>query len=157
MKTTVYNPTLRNFANFVRVFSPYDYVRSGGSTSNGHIQGQANGNGQPTQFTASLPVDVWADENTFTIQAYLPGVKPEEVEITMEGEELTIRGHFAKSQEGVKFARRELFHGPFERRLTINTPVNVEGISAEYENGVLTLTVPKAEEVKPKQIKVVAK
>src|SRR5262245_12828103 len=114
MKTHVYNPMLREFANFARVFGSYDYARNGGSN------GGSAGNGQPTTFAASLPLDVWADDNAFTIQAYLPGVKPEEVEITMEGEELTIRGQFPKSQENVKFARRELFHGTFERRLTIN-------------------------------------
>jgi HSP20 family protein len=155
MKTNTYNTVAREFANFAnaldRMFAPYDYARSGGSASNG------SGNSKPAEFTATLPLDVWADENAFTFQAYLPGVKPDEVEITMEGEELRIRGRFPASQENVKFARRELFHGAFERRLTINVPVNVDGITAVYENGVLTLTVPKAEEVKPKQIKVVAK
>jgi HSP20 family protein len=154
MKTNTYNTVAREFVNFAnavdRMFTPYDYARSGGSTSN-------SSNGKTAEFTATLPFDVWADENAFTLQAYLPGVKPDEVEITMEGEELRIRGRFPQSQENVKVARRELFHGAFERRLTINVPVNVDGITAVYENGVLTLTVPKAEEVKPKQIKVVAK
>ena len=153
MKTDTYNIMARDFANFAhvveRMFAPYDYVRSGGSAS--------NGDSPPAEFTAALPIDVWAEENSFTIQAYLPGVKPEEVKITMEGEELLIRGRFPQSQENVKFARSELFHGVFERRLRINRPVNVESIAAVYENGVLTLSVPKVEEVKPKQIKVVAK
>ena len=148
MSTYRYNTT-RDLANFAqamnRVFAPYDYARNGGSAD------KAN------EYKVGLPVDVWADENSFTIQAYLPGVNPEDVEITMEGEELTIRGRFPKVGEETKFVKRELFHGDFERRLTINVPVNVEGINAEYSNGVLTLTVPKAEEVKPKQIKVVAK
>jgi HSP20 family protein len=150
--------TLRDFANFAnavnRLATPYDYARNGGSTANGNGH---NGHGQPVEFKAGLPLDVWADENAFYLQAYLPGVNPDEVEITFEGEELTIRGRFPAPNGEVKFVKRELFHGPFERRLTINTPVNAEGIQAEYSNGVLTLTVPKAEEVKPKQIKVVAK
>ena len=153
MKTDTYNIMARDFANFAnvveRMFAPYDYARSGGSAG--------DGDSQPTEFTATLPIDVWADENSFTIQAYLSGVKPEEVEITMEGEELLIRGRFPQSHENVRFARRELFHGTFERRLRINMPVNVESITAVYENGVLTLSVPKVEEVKLKQIKVVAK
>ena len=148
MSTYRYN-TARDLADFVqtmnRVFAPYDYARSGGS------------NGQASVSKVGLPVDVWADENSFTLQAYLPGVNPEDVEITMEGEELTIRGRFPQVSEEAKFVKRELFHGEFERRLTINVPVNVEAINAEYSNGVLTLTVPKAEEIKPKQIKVVAK
>ncbi len=153
MKTNRYYPSLREFAqvaNMVdRMFSPYDYVRNGGS------QTSASGKQAPT--VSSLPIDVWADEASFTIQAYLPGVNPDAVEITMEGEELTIRGDFAQPDEERKFIKRELFHGSFERRLTINVPVNAEQITAEFSNGVLTLTVPKAEEIKPKQIKVVAK
>jgi HSP20 family protein len=150
-----YNTMLREFANFAntfeRAFSPYDYTRNGGSNR------APNGNGKPAEYATALPLDVTADENAFTLTAYLPGVKPEEVEITMEGEELTIRGRFPEVKEEAKFVKRELFHGAFERRLTINVPVNVEGIQAVYENGVLTLTVPKAEAVKPKQIKVQAK
>jgi HSP20 family protein len=147
---------LRDFTNFAnavnRLVTPYDYARNGGSLANGH-----NGNGQSVEFKAGLPLDVWTDESAFYLQAYLPGVNPDEVEITFAGEELTIRGRFPAPTDETKFIKRELFHGAFERRLTINTPVNAEGIQAEYSNGVLTLTVPKAEEVRPKQIKVVAK
>lgn len=153
--TTNYNTMLREFANFAntmdRAFSSYDYTRNGGSNR------VANGNGKPAELVTTLPLDVTADENAFTLTAYLPGVKPEDVEITMEGEELTIRGRFPQVNAEAKFVKRELFHGAFERRLSINVPVNVEGIQAVYENGVLTLTVPKAEAVKPKQIKVLAK
>jgi HSP20 family protein len=153
MKTHTYNTVPRDFANFARavdrMFAPYDYARNGGS--------QGNGNGKAAAFKASLPLDVWADDEGFTIQAYLPGVNPEEVEVTMEGEELTIRGRFPAPASDVQFIKRELFHGPFERRLNITVPVNSEAIQAEYSNGVLTLRVPKAEEIKPKQIKVVAK
>jgi HSP20 family protein len=153
MKSNTYNTMAREFANFAnvvdRMYAPYDYARNGGS---------ANGaNGKPSELTGSLPVDIWADENAFTIVAYVPGVKPEEVEITMEGEELRIRGHFPKLPENVHSFKRELFRGGFERRLTISVPVNAEAITAEYENGLLTLTIPKAEEVKPKQIRVLAK
>lgn len=148
MNTRTYNTLLRNFANTgARMAVQYDYARNGGSASNG----------KPVDFTASLPLDIWADENAFVIQAYLPGVKAEDVEITMEGEELTIRGQFPQAQENVKFTKRELFHGAFARRLNVSVPVDAEGITAAYENGVLTLTLPKAEEAKPKQIKVMAK
>lgn len=151
MKT--YNTMLRDFANFAnaanRAFSAYDYAQNGGSDSNGVRKA--------AEWSAHLPVDIAATENEFVITAYLPGVQPEAVEITMENDELTIRGQFPKSSEETKWLKRELFHGAFERRLAINVPVNVDGISAEFSNGVLTLTVPKAEEVKPKQIKVLAK
>ena len=57
----------------------------------------------------------------------------------------------------MNFVKSELFHGEFERRLSFNVPVDVDGIEALFENGVLTLTVPKAEEIRPKQIKVQVK
>src|SRR5262245_16686505 len=98
-----YPANLRDFANFAnvvdRMFGPYDYARNGGSS--------ANGDAKPAEFKASLPIDVWADENAFTIQAYLPGVNPEDVSITMEKEELTIRGHFPAANGESKFVKRE--------------------------------------------------
>jgi HSP20 family protein len=153
MKTNRYYPSISEFAQFAhavdRMFSPYDYARNGGS--------QKGEDGKQAVAARSLPLDVWADEDSFTLQAYLPGVNPDDVEITMEGEELTIRGQFPQLDEERKFIKRELFHGSFERRLTVNVPVDAERITAEFANGVLTVTVPKAEAVKPKQIKVVAK
>ena len=87
----------------------------------------------------------------------MPGVKAEDLEIVFEGEELTVRGKFQPVPEEVSFLKQELFHGAFERRLTFNVPVNADAIEAAFENGVLTLRVPKAEVVKPKQIKVQVK
>lgn len=128
---------------------PYDYARNGGHAS-------ANGkNGENVATKMRLPLDVVATENAFVLTAYLPGVNPEQVEITFEGEELRIQGEFPQA-EG-ELLKRELYHGPFERRLTFNVPVNADAIEASYEQGVLTLRVPKAEVARPKQIKVVAK
>ena len=87
----------------------------------------------------------------------MPGVNPEDVEITFEGEELTIRGSFQALPEEVNLIKRELYHGSFERKVNFNVPVNADAIEATYSNGVLTLRVPKAEEIKPKQIKVQVK
>lgn len=127
----------------------YDYARNGGHA--GEPNGQAAGR------TMRLPLDAWSTEDAFVLRAYMPGVDAEAVEITFEGEELAIRGSFPAVEEGTDYLKRELYHGDFERRLTFNVPVNVEGIEALFENGVLTLTVPKAEEVRPKQIKVQVK
>lgn len=155
MNTNTYQKMMREFANFAnaaeRMPGQYDYARSGGSARNGNAEQKA------TTRQTTLPIDAWTTEDAFVIQAYVPGINPDEVEVTMEGEELTVRGRFPAFEGERQYLRRELFHGAFERRLTISVPVNVEAISAEYSNGVLTLTVPKAEEVKPKQIKVVAK
>ena len=160
MRTNTYNTVTRDFATLANAmnrvfdgnFGPYDYARNGGSA------GRENGaqNGESAQ-TVRLPIDVIAGDEAYTITAYLPGVKPEEVEITFEGEELTIRGQFPKPSEETQFIKRELFHGAFERRLNFNVPVNADAIEATNENGLLTLRVPKAEVVKPKQIKVLVK
>jgi HSP20 family protein len=173
MRTTVYRNPAREFVNFAnamnRAFGAelagYDFARNGGH----------NGQNSQAVNTMRLPVDVWAEEGAFVITAYVPGVDPEAVEITMEGEELTIRGAFpalpqatpapqaegesgeAQETKAPEFLKRELFRGAFERRMTINVPVDVDNIAATYEQGVLTLRVPKAEAVRPKQIKVVAK
>ena len=123
----------------------YDYVRGGGNS------------GENNERVVRLPIDAWATDDAFTMVAYLPGVDPEQVEVLFENDELAIRGSFAPVQEGVDFIKRELFHGAFERRVAFNVPVDGDKIEAGYAQGVLTLRVPKAESVKPKQIKVVAK
>lgn len=156
MQTNPYNTMLRDFATMTnamnRAFAqsgrPYDYARHGGNS------GVTNGEKGAAKFR--LPLDVAATDEAFVITAYIPSVNPETVEITWEGEELTIRGEFP-SVEGNEFVKRELFRGPFERHLTFNVPVNADAIEATYEQGVLTLRLPKAEAVRPKQIKVVAK
>jgi HSP20 family protein len=70
---------------------------------------------------------------------------------------LTIRGDLPAAPEGAEFIKRELYHGGFSRRLSFNVPVDVDRIEAQFHNGLLTLTVPKAEAVKPKQIKIQTK
>jgi HSP20 family protein len=155
MRTRNYNDFVREFTTVAdamnRVFDarPYDYAGNGGSNG--------SSNGETRQRVARLPIDAYATEDAFVLVANLPGVNPEAVEITFEGEELTIRGAFEPQPENVEFLKRELYHGQFERRLTFNVPVNADAIEATYEMGVLTLRVPKAEAIKPKQIKVQAK
>lgn len=150
MKTATYNDMIRDFASVTdamnRIFEtrPYDYARNGGS------------NGTPER-TVRLPLDVQSSEDGFVVTAYLPGVKSENVEITFEGEELTIRGKFEAVAEPGSVIFSELYHGAFERRLTFNVPVNADAIAATYANGVLTLSVPKSEAIKPKQIKIQSK
>lgn len=104
-----------------------------------------------------LPLDVYGTPAEFVITASVPGVNPESVEITFEGDVLTLRGEFPDALENVEYLMRERRHGRFSRSLSFNVPVNPDAIEASFEHGVLTVTVPKAEEVKPKTIKVVAK
>jgi HSP20 family protein len=101
-----------------------------------------------------LPVDAYATSESFVIKSDLPGVKPEDVAITIEDDTLTIKAVLSGSAEDVEYAIHERASGEYERTLRFNVPVDAEVAEATFENGVLTLTVPKAEEAKPRQIKV---
>ncbi len=104
-----------------------------------------------------LPVDVYTTPEEIVVIASLPGLLPEEVDITIEGDTLTIRGELRPPLENVEYLFQERPYGHFARSLTLNVPVDVEKAEAVFENGVLTLTLPKMEAVRPKSIKVKAK
>jgi len=101
-----------------------------------------------------LAVDAYTTGDEVVIKASVPGVNPEDVEITIEGETLTIRGNIPAPLENVDYVIQERRSGPFSRTLSLNLPVKAEDAEAVFENGVLTLTIPKAEEIRPKVIKV---
>ncbi len=105
-----------------------------------------------------LAVDVIENKDEVIVKASVPGIKPDELDITLTGDLLTIKGE-TKSEEDIKegsYVRKERRFGAFSRTLTLPTTVVSDKAKAEFENGVLTLTLPKAEEVKPKTIKVKA-
>ncbi len=106
--------------------------------------------------SAVLPLDVSETDDEFVIKASVPGIRPEDVQITVQGDTLTIRGESQSEEEknGERWHLRERRHGAFQRSLTLGTPVEADGAQAHYEHGVLTLTLPKAEAAKPRQIKV---
>ncbi len=105
---------------------------------------------------AQFPVDMYQTDGEVVVKATLPGIKPEEVDITITGDALTIKGEHKEEKEVKEenYIRRERRYGSFTR--TVLIPVSVQGDKAEasFEDGVLTLTLPKAEEIRPKQIKV---
>jgi HSP20 family protein len=107
----------------------------------------------------SLVVDVYETDQDVVVKSSVPGVKPEDIDITITGDTLTIKGE-TKTEEKIEkanYIRQERRYGVFSRSLTLPTTVVAEQAKAEFENGVLTLTLPKTEEVKPKTIKVKAK
>jgi HSP20 family protein len=101
-----------------------------------------------------LPLDVFTTPEEIVIVASLPGLTPDEVNIVINGDRLTIRGELRPPLENVDYLFQERAYGPFSRTLTLNVPVNTEQAEAAFENGVLTLTLPKAEESKRKTIEV---
>jgi HSP20 family protein len=111
----------------------------------------------PQERERRLPLDVYTTPEEIVISASLPGLTPDEVDISIEGETLTIRGELRQPLENVTYLFQERAYGTFSRTLTLNVPVEAENAEAVFENGVLTLTLPKAEETKPKVIKVKSK
>ncbi len=111
---------------------------------------------QPTgqERILRLPIDVYTTPEEVVIIASIPGVNPEDVEITLEGETLTIRGELPRPYEDVNYILRERPYGKFIRTLTLNVPVNADAAEATFHNGVLSLRIPKADAVRPKTIKV---
>jgi HSP20 family protein len=110
--------------------------------------------GQRQEQRLRLPLDVYATPEEIVIMSSLPGLTPDEVDITIDGDRLTIRGELRPPLENVDYLFQERAYGPFSRSLTLNVPVNTDQAEAVFENGVLTLTLPKAEESKPKTIEV---
>lgn len=104
-------------------------------------------------------LDMYQTENDVVIKASLPGVKPEEVDISVTDDVVTISGEH-KEEEEVKekdYLRKEQRYGAFSRYVPVPVSVKSDKAEAEFEDGILTLTLPKAEEVKPRQMKVKAK
>ena len=103
-----------------------------------------------------MPVDVIETKDQIVVKAAVPGVKPDEVDVSITGDTLTIKGETKaeeKFEEG-SYLRKERRFGAFQRTLTLPVNVVADKARAEFENGVLTLTLPKTEAVKPKSIKV---
>jgi len=101
-------------------------------------------------------VDIYETEHELVVKADLPEVDPKDLDIRVENNILTIRGErkFEKKVNEDNYLRVERSYGSFARSFTLANTVKPEAIKADYQNGVLTLSIPKREEAKPKQIKV---
>ncbi len=105
----------------------------------------------------ALPVDVFESEGEYTIEASLPGVKPEDLQVSATDDTITIRAeikHTSYETSKGSYLRRERQEGEVYRSVRLATPIDPAKISAHYEHGVLRLTAPKAESAKPRQIEV---
>src|SRR5713101_5638921 len=113
--------------------------------------------GDESNLTSWAPaVDIFETEHELVVKADLPDVDPKDLDIRVENNILTIRGErkFEKNVSQENYLRVERSYGSFARSFTLASTVNSEAIKADYQNGVLTLSIPKKEEAKPKQIKV---
>ena len=113
--------------------------------------------GDESNLTSWAPaVDIFETEHELIVKADLPDIDPKDLDIRVENNILSIRGErkFESKVSEDKYLRVERAYGSFSRSFSLANTVNSEAIKADYQNGVLTLTVPKREEAKPKQIKV---
>ena len=104
-------------------------------------------------------IDMYQNEDDLIVKAVLPGLTKEDVDISVTENVLTLRGEYKTNEDEASKAYliREQRYGIFERSLGLPTDVQVEKAKAEFENGILTITLPKAEAVKPKIISIKAK
>ena len=104
----------------------------------------------------TLPLDIYMNEDALVVRAALPGVKPEDVEITVSGDVLTISGEFRedREQKGDQYLFQELRRGRFTRSVSLPGDIDRDAATAEFQDGLLRLTMPKAEETKPRQIRI---
>ena len=111
-----------------------------------------------TLGTAGIPVDLHENEQGYTLEVSLPGWKPEDVNITFQDGTLTLSGQRTEEaepeQNGKTWHLRERKFASFSRSFTFPSMVDADKAAASYDNGVLTLTLPKAESAKPRQIKI---
>jgi HSP20 family protein len=111
-------------------------------------------------WTMSTPaIDMYQTENEVVVKASIPGIKSDEVQINITGEVLTIKGDMKQEEERKERAWhiREQRSGSFERSVPLPTAVKTDQAEAVFENGILTITLPKADEVKPRTINIKAK
>ena len=102
------------------------------------------------------PVDIAEDEHNITLQVEIPGVKPEDLKVTLENNVLTFTGErkFKEEEKKENFHRIERRFGKFTRSFTLPVSVDAEKVNANFEDGVLFITIPKLEAFKPKQINI---
>jgi len=101
-------------------------------------------------------MNVWTSENGLIVTAEIPGVQIGDIEISVMNETLTVSGQRTPDEvgEGVRYHRRERGYGRFTRSLQLPYPVEAENVEATFRNGVLHITLPRAEEDKPRKITV---
>lgn len=109
-----------------------------------------------SELGLTVPVDMYETDDNVLISAAVPGLKPEDVDISITGNTLTMKGEFRSKEEGkrgsVHFQERR--YGKFQRSIALPTGVDTDAAEAEFEDGVLKVTLPKTEKAKPKQIPV---
>ena len=106
---------------------------------------------------SSLSADIWEEKNDIYVKMAMPGVKKEDIKITVNEDNLSISGHTKKEEESKEEDKRYYFRSmesSYSQSFNLPTKVDPDKIEAKFEDGVLSLKLPKAEEVKPRQIEI---
>jgi HSP20 family protein len=108
---------------------------------------------------AALPIDLYETPDTLVVKARIPGVNPEDVEVNINGDNLTVKAELRSDAllddaKNWTWYRHELYHGSIGRSVTLPTLIQSDKAEATFRNGELTLVLPKAEEVKPRSIRI---
>ena len=116
----------------------------------------SNGGSQWPTVSHDVPTDVFHTDDKLVIRMDLPGVNPNDVEVTVQENVVLINGtrRFDWDAEKVRFVRRGSFYGDFTQRVALGKGLNLDQVNARFENGVLELSVPYAEEIQPKKISI---
>lgn len=101
-----------------------------------------------------MPIDLHKDGDIYILSADLPGIDPGSVDVDLDGQLLTIRAERTPRSEGVKWLAHERPSGSFLRQLNLGDGIDTENISATYDNGVLSVTIPVSEKSKPRKVAV---
>ena len=111
----------------------------------------------PRQASRMMPMDLFKDGDTYVLNADLPGIDPGSVDVDVDGRLLTIRAErTASANSDVKWISRERLSGSFVRRLRLGDGIDADGISASYDNGVLSVLIPVSEKAKPRKVTISA-
>jgi HSP20 family protein len=114
--------------------------------------------GQGVPSTPTFPgMNVWEEESAYVAEVEVPGMELKDIEITVAGDELTIKGRREpRTEDGWRYLRRERPWGEFTRAVTLPGDVNADAVEARLSHGVLRIHLPKVEEAKPRRITVKA-
>jgi HSP20 family protein len=154
--------TLTRYARPEVYWSPFRQLNTLRDEIDRLFESPLAGIGEMTQpfMSGWMPaVDLFEDKDNFTVKAELPGMKNEDIEVSVHEGVLTISGERKKENERKESEsyRAERVFGRFHRTVSLPATVNAEKVAAAYKDGVLTVTLPKAEEAKPKQIPITVK
>jgi len=111
----------------------------------------------PTEFQAGFPIEMWETHDAVELKASIPGIKPEDVDISLTGDALTIRCEHQPSETETadrKYYAREIGYGRYQRTIALNATIDPDKAEARYEHGMLYLHMPKAESARVRQIRI---